>query len=288
MNQRLFLLSICLFLSSLTFAQNSLTGQDQQTLIATINLIQNEFEITKQGSQQGDLILKYSVALENGELVFNYMLPKLGENEFYQTNIILDLNDRPLVPKRDDFIGAIGDKVTPPGENMNKVILTNLIQNYINLVGDLKLTLSVKRFAPQPLLYGVTCDEIPQFTIKQKLPYIYAGIAGGLSIGAGQLFRIKGNQDFEAYEQIDDFTAAEPHYQDYEKNAGAAEAFTYAGIALLVVDVVGYTFRSIRHKKRVEVYNEYCNPQDRLTLQPFTIITEDQQLSIGLKLGYTF
>jgi len=279
------------FCSFPLFAQNDWTKEEVTKITANFNLYEDTFEIISKYKLNSEFAIQFtSVELIDKEIIISYtsLLPEGGE--YFKPSISFRMNNEQLEVVPENLFGAVQKEMTFTEElEQHQIIWTNLTKEYIELKGQLEITLSVEIFGTRQLPYDVDCGIKPTFTNKQKMPFYTAGIVGAGSLVAGQLLERKAQTDYEdLYRTQKSETDAEPFYQDANGTHHTAFIMTYAGAAILAVDAIWFFIKQRRYKKQLDTYNEFCNPE--LSIRPFLENNSPNNFALqpGLRLKYNF
>ena len=259
-------LTILFFLPLLAQTQPEVLNTSSQTTRATINLAADE--LTPLAAAPGNTqsaIEAMELSLVNGEVLLRFSLTPLEAERYYRTDIAVRLNGQDLPLTSDEFRGDIGE---PIAAGMRSITWINLLDRYINLEGELSVALKVEEWGVKVLRFGVDCNDPPTFTSKQRLPYYIAAGVGVASIGVGQLFKQQSDDVYQnQYLQSETLEQAQDPYNDANGKHHTYLVMTWAGTAILVVDVAWYIYREVRYKKRQKVFEENCDG-NALNLKP--------------------
>ncbi|MCB9263768.1 MAG: hypothetical protein H6558_01935 [Lewinellaceae bacterium] len=260
-------LTLFTLLPLLALAQPELLSTHTQSIRAGIDLVAEQLsDINTSMPGPGSNLIGLDLAVRNGELAIRYNLADLKENEaYYNTSLAVKLNGRALFPTPDQFRGAIG-RVESGGEHT--ITWINLMEEYLVLEGTLEVTLTAEVWGKRILLYGVDCNDPPEFTSRQRRPYYLAAGLGAVSIGAGQLFKQR-RDDIWDNEYLTSQTTeeADTPYKNATTNHQTYLVLSWAGSALLAGSTVLYIIRQTRYQKRRQVYEENCR-QNAIGLEP--------------------
>ncbi len=276
--------------SMASYGQTELLKKEVFQNKVKINLAENLLELNSSLSTANEDVINVSnIELIDKELVISFNSQTLENGEYFLSKLQVLLDGQPIVIEPENLFGEFDKKIEfQQASQSHKILWTNLMEDYINLKGQLEITLVTEIYGTRDLPYNVDCGIKPSFTKKQKLPFIIAGVLGAGSVGAGQIFNNKSDDQYQTYLSQETFDAADPFYQDANKNAKRGEILTIAGASVLAVDAIWFFIKQRRFKKQLETYNEFCNPE-KLNIQP-TIGFEPSSNTInsGLTLTLNF
>jgi|GEM_PF-6972545 len=231
------------------------------------------------------------LTLERGDIIISYRLPPTREQEFYEVRVSFSLNGAPLQPDLRYLRGAVGSGIeVAAGEEIKEIAWTNLLEQYINLNGELRMELTVVLHGMIPGCLEVDCTAgMPAFNRK---PFLWAGIAGAALIGVGQIFDSRADDKYEDYATFKPLdnpeTDPEDLYQDANGDHHTYLALTYAGISVLAVDAAWYLIKELSHQRKVRRYRECCR-DNALTIRPVVDLPQGDGLAqMGLKIRLNF
>jgi len=275
------------------YGQNQWTKQEKIIVEANLNLRTNDFQITKPASYEKDQVLKInSIALVDKDIIIQYKTTLPEGGQIHQSRIEFFLDGQKLNVEEEDLFGAINKSITFVEPSLHYQILwTRLLEKHIQLVGKLQIHLITEITGNRTLPFKVDCGIKPTFTHKQKIPFYAAAVVGAGSLIGSQILENKAQEDYiNIYTTQKSGEAAEPIYQDINDRHHKALIMQYAGVAILVVDATWYLIRQIRYKKRLNTYNEFCNPESNLSIRPQLelVPTNATALHAGFKLKYRF
>ncbi len=271
-------------------AQPQVLNSSSRTFRATVNLAAGQLsdQQLSAGTATSDLE-DLSLQLRNGDIIVSYRLKNPDDREdFYLTALTATLNGVPLPAAPEFLSGDVGTPLTSGGQR--QITWSGLLEKYVNLEGELTITLTAERWGELQL--PVDCDNPPSFTSKQRVPYYIAAGLGAAAIGIGQIFRAQRDDKYQEYENTRNYDAATPIYNDANSKHHTYLILTYAGAGIIVADAVLYIIRQSRYKKKLRLYQEFCN-QSNLTLAPEVEIPMSQAIGpsqgkIGFRLTYSF
>lgn len=276
--------------SMASYGQTELLKKEVFQNKVKINLTENLLELNSSLSTANEDVINVSnIELIDKELVISFNSQTLENGEYFLSKLQVLLDGQPIVIEPENLFGEFDKKIEfQQASQSHKILWTNLMEDYINLKGQLEITLVTEIYGTRDLPYNVDCGIKPSFTKKQKLPFIIAGVLGAGSVGAGQIFNNKSDDQYQTYLSQETFDAADPFYQDANKNAKRGGILTIAGASVLAVDAIWFFIKQRRFKKQLETYNEFCNPE-KLNIQP-TIGFEPSSNTInsGLTLTLNF
>lgn len=244
-------------------AQPQVLSSSSQSLKGIIDLAKGELNNGITSPNSGTKVSNLNMAIQNGDIVITYQLPVLEEDHFFEIIPVIKLDGQQLLLATDEFRGDLGRPV-PPGSK--QIIWLNPLERYINLVGQLEVTLTTNEWGELELPYDCALGE-PTFTNKQKMPYILAAGLGAASIGVGQLIKNQRDDIYQQYQDAENLAAATPLYEDANGKNHTYLILTYAGTAILVADAVMYLIRQGKYKKDLKNWETYCKP-DGIGFQP--------------------
>ncbi len=167
----------------------------------------------------------------------------------------------------------------------------DLTEGGIELGGD--YTLTVRRSE----MGWVDCSAPrPAFSLKERLPYFGAAVAGAAMVGSGLFFNNKKRDDYQNYLRLwgDEKSRAEaqPFFDSAKKNERAAQMLTVGGLAVLAADAVLFWKREMKTRKRQRTYDRFCGQKSTSMLgRPTTLpMLSDVPggLAVGLGLQFSF
>ncbi|MCB0586906.1 MAG: hypothetical protein KDD06_16490 [Phaeodactylibacter sp.] len=280
-----------LFLSLLALfaqAQPEVLSTATQTARYRINLAAGELSPISGGSASGR-IESLQASIRYGELQLNYSLaPTDDEEQYYLTKLTASLNGQPLLLAPEQIKGDIG-RLGNGGAK--QATLTGLLDRFINLEGELSITLTAEQWGEFVLPLGINCDEPPTFNGKQRLPYLIAAGVGAASIGVGQLIKQQSDDTYNnEYLTAGSLSEAQPIYEDANNKHHTYLILTYAGSAILAVDAVLYIIRGARHQRRLKLFRQYCEDGRSLGFEPLFELPSGLQPSgrAGFKMTLNF
>lgn len=284
------LLLLNLLVSISCFAQIELLQTEVLQEQIQINLAKDVLEITtaKKQATNGTVSISH-IELVDKDLIIHLDQKPFKNGDYFIINLAVKLNDETLPVEPENLFGELNKNISFSNEPQTyKIIWTNLMEEYIDLNGELAISLNVDIYGNRDLPYNVDCGIEPTFTTKQKIPFLIAGILGAGSVVAGEYLKNESEKDYDTYLSQDNFDAAEPFYQDANDKANTGQILTYAGIGILTVDAIWYFVRQRRFRKQREVYNEFCKPKN-ISFQPHVELPfGGKELNTSLKLTYTF
>ncbi|HKK87960.1 MAG TPA: hypothetical protein VJ917_03860 [Saprospiraceae bacterium] len=202
-----------------------------------------------------------NLRLEYGQMHISYSLPTLEEEgRYYQVIPSIQFNGKelPLI-LFESLRGDWGQDLNP---GKKEIIWINLIQEYKQLEGDIRIDLEINQWGQRKLPYNCDLGQ-PEFTSRQKLPYYLAAGVAAASIGVGQLFKNQSQDIYsENYLTASSFAEASPFYEDANNKHQTYLLLTYAGVGILVADITLFSIRQHKYKRSKKLYDEYC--EDRL------------------------
>ncbi|MFK7809634.1 MAG: hypothetical protein AB8F74_17650, partial [Saprospiraceae bacterium] len=258
-----------LFTSMICFAQTALLEKESIYEQMQIHLAKDILEKSTTGKAATDNNVSISkVELVDKDIIIHLNQQPFKNGEYCVVNLEVKLNDQVIEIEPENLFGVVNQKInfTEVPQN-HKIVWTNLMEEYIDMKGQLAINLSVDIYGNRDLPYNVDCGVEPSFTRKQKIPFIIAGVLGAGSVAVGQYLKNESEKDYDNYLIQENFDAAEPYYQDANDKANTGELLTNVGIAVLAVDAVWFFIRQRRFKKQMKVYNEFCRPK-KVTIQP--------------------
>ena len=272
-------------------AQYQLLNTEESSIRGDISLIDDAFSVSSVNNAGNIIVQEVSVQLSGGELIFDILLRGGEESDNYMLDMRATLDGQPIDIMRSDLYGPLGDELPAQGGLRYQVIWTNLHERYIDLSGELTLTITAQRYGVPRLPYGLECGVPPAFTKKQRLPYYLAAGVGLASIGSSIIFKGKSNDTYDNEYLTRNFAEqAEPFYQSANSDHQKSLVMRYAGIGILAVDAGLYIYRLIRLRKKEEAYREFCREDASTTVTPLVELPnatlKDGQL--GLSFTYRF
>ncbi len=277
------------------------------TLTARINLVEDQVKITgdsltvlQGGSAFETEMLLDSLAIESGELAIYYHLPQrkkergLDKREVqftYTVTLGLILNGEPIVPEPQYLLGDMGAGLSLSGkDNQFRIQWAHILQDFVNIEGELKVSLKVEEYTNLLVLLELNCQEAPSFNFEQRLPYFLAAGAGAglIVLGIAEEMRSQDIYDNE-YAKSGSLRQALPLYNKANNKHHNYIIFTTAGTVILLTDAVLYFRRSRRYKKGKNIYDQYC-PEKPLSLNPVFELPSGSPAGgqLGLRITYSF
>lgn len=276
-------------LCAAVFGQLEPVGKSIHSTTTKINLVEKQLVKLKDslvflqgGSAFQTGFLLDSIIMKWGELVIYYHLPErmvmapivrrreTGIIFNYNVYLRLTLDGNSLFPEKQYLLGDIGEGVSSKKEvNSHKIIWTHILQDYVNLQGELKVELEVEEFTNVLSWLNLNCQEIPIFETQQRLPYY---IAGGVGAGLILTGAILGSRD----------SNGDPDNDIYS-------ILMISGTGILAADAVFYFKRKRRYNLDLEIYKQYCG-SNYLSICPiFEKSTgKNSAPSAGLRLALVF
>ena len=234
-----------------------------------------DLESIKFINQMGEL----TVDMQNGEIMMTYLSKPLQDKQYYIIKLTVKLNGKPLI--------------IPPemlNQEPGKLFLFGLTEKYTHLVGNLELIVTQEKWGEYILPYGVTCEVMPTFTAKQKVPHWIGFGVGAAAISAGRFLRTESNDIYDhQYSKAATKDISTPFYTEANKKRKQYLALTYFGGGLIVADAILLIVRQNRYKKRFEIFNKFCG-QEGLSLQPTVDFSAPGTAStqVGVSMQLTF
>ncbi len=289
--QKIFIISVALLSWALSFGQYQRLDRVSHNVSAQIDLVNGQLDLTTEENLSSSMIREISISLTNGEIIVEYEFQRANQGQNYRVDFNANLNGSDLVLYREDIIGAIGQDLAANQQGRRQLIWTGLHDRYVDLNGILLMSLDVELWGQPQLPFGIECGVPPTFTMKQKMPYLIAAGVGAASLGASLLFKNKSNDTYENDYLTQNFQeAAEPFYQQANDDHQKSLIFRYAGIGILAIDAGLYIFRSIRHQRKKDAYDEYCRNVSGIRFEPVVepSLSAVNPGQLGLKLTWTF
>ena len=243
---------------SVALAQPEVLGLSTGEVSCEIDLAAGQLTKILVGGNLGD-IQDMQLSQKNGELVLDLKLRKTDDPENYyllkDLKLVLDGNPVVLLPEQ---IKGWTDQMQ--GGEGYQLVFSSLLDRFINLQGKLSVIASIERWG-EFKLPGIDCsDPPPAFTGKQRASYYIAAGVGAAAIGMGQYFRVKSEDVYDnQYLTAPSQDVATPIYEDANGKHHTYLILTYAGSVILAADVIWYFVRDSRVRRRLGLYNEYCN-----------------------------
>ncbi len=305
-----FLLFLLIGFPARICAQLQPVASSIHTITARINLVENQLEraggtlALLEGGEafETDMLLD-SLAIRSGELAVFYHLPvrdfprrwfdKAGEKLAfaYDIGLVLELNGEALVPEPPCLIGDIGEGIMlREGTNTFRITWARLLPDYINLEGNLKVSLQVEEKSNLLNLRGINCGNAPAFSFDQRLPYFLAGGVGAGLVLAGVLEEAHSRDIYNNdYENAENYRQSLGLYNKANDKHHNFLIFTTAGAAILLTDAVLYYRRTRNYRNDKRIFRQFC-PEENLAVRPVLQLPAGQYGSgqLGLHLAYTF
>lgn len=238
----------------------------------------------------GSRLSNPQLRLEGGDLILDYELQPGSVRQYYQISLEATLNGRPLALRRENLSGDLGQRLTvsEPGGS-RRILITNLLEDYPTLRGTLALTLSARLFGPRELPLNIDCSTPPTFAFKQQRWHLAAAGVGAAALFGGQLFNSRSDKEYDDYLRSPNAGVAEPFFQQARSDHQTYLSLTYAGAAILALDAGWWLVRYLGHKRRLRLYEKYCNPGTGLQWQPaYRLDTRSGTATVGVSLQYRF
>ncbi|MEO0340611.1 MAG: hypothetical protein AAF242_15555 [Bacteroidota bacterium] len=276
MRTLLYLISLVLVIPLQAQLQNPFL-QDLASLSFQIKNENLSFQIDQQETQYSQSGYQpYSISklmVERGDLKIQFQSNLIaGEELDYQVSLALQDHQGNLV---------LGSPKKLRVEENATVAWRDFIEDDYPLDKDLTLLVKME-------LFGNVCDEVPEFTFGERLPYIGALAVGSGLILAGLLSRDRAQRandnyvlDWRNNNEIDEgqaFANISNQWDDYQ-------TFTVIGASVLVLDAVIYWLvPRKKYKTELALYENYCQPRTQVRVHP----TLDLNSGIGYKIQLKF
>ncbi|RLD22347.1 MAG: hypothetical protein DRI69_01435 [Bacteroidetes bacterium] len=237
-----------------------------------------------------DRLTDVALLLKQGELHITYTLsdniPKEERNGEYNIHAVISVNDDELHIRPDKILGDYGKGISTHDGFRRTFIVTDLIEDYVTLEGQLTIQLNISYTYQVVLDFDFNCNDKPKFTTGQRIPYLIGGVVGaGLGVW-GIVIEAEAQDKYDQYKsQINDDTVL---FDEANREHKSAQALMIAGGAIIVTDAVLYLIRSKKYKKRKKIYDKYC-PND-ISFRPVIELpgVARPSGSVGLAMHYTF
>ena len=249
-----------LFLSNASFAQ--LYPLKPQTDRVAFQVVNNSGQLGIQYDtlpQTGDFPQILSITMDNADLVVNYKYK--GLNSKYTRDVVKIISiqtgpERPVLPERRDLKQQ--DQAIKIKKGMEGSVTWLDLGEEILTFGEYYV-LTIER----NIQLDVNCeDPRPQFKLKEQWPHYAIAGAGLASIGMGQVFRKKKEDEYKLFEEAwrtgESGATAQPFLdqsKDYDTNA---KIFTFVGYGILVADAVWYFVRRKDKIRKQKLFDEFC------------------------------
>ncbi len=283
------LLFTCFYHLNFLNAQVTQLGAHQMIGIYQLDLIKDALVLTQQEMlpTTENKCLNLNVRLYNNELLISYQLDDPGEEGYYIVDLEIEMDGQSIQPHSGFLLGDLG-KINVSGNEAKQIIWTQVISDLPDAAGELELTVKIEWWGRQYLAYGVNCNEYPTFGFRQKIPF-YAGLVGGLGgLVGGAVIKNNAGKHLERHKTSNVLSERMTEYDNYVDQLQAAEIVTYVSIGIIAADALFYFLRKKKHKKRVRVFEEFCNT-DRMSVQPFwNVPTASRSQEIGFHFSYQF
>lgn len=274
------------------------TITDTTTVLADIDLLEESLtNVEYLRSGVTDEVVETTITLVQGELHMTYKLNDSRSEEQvgheYEVRMVIHLNNAVLEIRPDKILGEYGFDLNTDNTAFEKtLIITDLVEKYVSLKGELVIYLIVKHeFTVDHDLENFNCDNPPVFSFKQQIPFIALGITGTGLIVSGLVINNQAKKDYdENYALHVDEELAEEDYNRANDDHQLAQVLMIGGGIILVADGVWFYLKSRDHKKRKDLFETYCSGGNPLSFQP-TVQFPDISMpsgSLGLSLTYTF
>ncbi len=266
-----------------------------------IDLVNNQLEMTdlsaairEEGNWTGQEYQPLSgigaVTLEQGELVIRYTPPTSADfpwPAYYQVELNVSINGAPLDPAPAPEYQIGTGRIAAAGNSPRKIILSHLLQQYVQLVGQLKVELRVEALID---CRGLMDDlPPPQF---RKTPYLITGGLGAGMLVAGGVLWADSQRRYDDYLDAGDAQSAEPLYEKANRRRHASLVLLFGGAAVLTGDVIAYFVRKgkLRRQQREELRQFCYSPLPGVELQPELELPSISipNGSLGIKLTYVW
>ena len=282
------LLFIPLIHAGITAGQNQLLNVSQARISAQIDVDDGQLEVNESPPIQGSIVRSLSLALENDDLRMSFLLQQGKPADEYRLKMQVTLNGSSVQVYDEDLLGDYLQRFSAAQGGEKSIIWTGILDRYYMFEGSLVITISTELWGKPALPFGVDCDELPTFSSKQKFPYYLAAGVGAATIGISAIISADAQKIYDEnyLKQLWEPTA-EPFYEDANNKRHTGLILRYAGIAILAGDAALYIYRSIRHRKKMDAYNEFCSGSE-ISISP--LIRRDflAGSQTGLRLTYIF
>ena len=281
-----------LFMGLLVQAQVEVLKTEKHLLDVQFDLSTNEFEIRSSGENSKDDFLKIaSIRYEEKEIQIDFSNLDFTGAEYYRLQMSATLEDAALSIKPENILGAVNKNILiSDTRELQTIVWTNLVEDFVELKGRLKITLSTEIYGRKELPYKVNCGVKPEFTNKQKMPFLIAALAGVGSLATGQIFKQASAREYADYLRQETFEVANPILLSANDKHHKDLVFTSVGAALLAGDVIWFLIRQRRYKKQITTYRKFCSPTEDLSIRPvFEVGPKDAVvLQTGLNIKWRF
>jgi len=261
------------------------------TITANINLLGGSLQnVDTDSIGHWGMLAGLQVTLEQGELHFKYKLrdvvPKEQRNGIYDVSAIISINNDVLRIRPDKILGDYGKGITTNHGVNREFIVTNLIEDNINLDGKLSVQLNVSYSYQVVLDFDFDCNAEPTFTTGQRIPYLAGGVIGVGLAAWGGIMEGKAQDKYDQYKSL--INDNKTLYDDANRQHKTAQALMIAGGAIIVTDIVLYVIRSKKYKKRKLIYEKYC--PKKISFRPVIDLpgVTKPSGSVGLAMHFTF
>jgi hypothetical protein len=242
-----------------------------------------------------DQLENVEVQLSQGELQVTYELKEPDADEqhshVYDVSVSITVDNVELKIRPDKIIGDYGSGITTNNGFKKEFTITELIEKYISLKGGFILTITINhRYGVQPK-FPFNCNIEPEFTPKQKIPYLVGAVVGSGLIVWGAIKNINAKDKYDnEYSLQSDPILAQPFYDEANNEHVFAQVLMYGGGAILATDALLFYLRSNIYKKRRAMFEKYCADGNKVGFNP---LIESPKLgipsgSIGISLTYSF
>ena len=274
-----------LFMGLLVQAQVEVLKTEKHLIDAQFDLSNNEFKILSSGENSKDDFLKItSIRYEEKEIQIDFSNLDFTGAEYYRLQVSASLEEIILPIRPENILGAVNKNILiEDAPELQTLVWTNLVEDFVALKGRLKITLYTEIYGRKELPYKVNCGVKPEFTNKQKMPFLIAALAGTGSLVTGQLFKQASDKEYADYLSQETFEVANPILLSANDKHHKDLVFTSVGAALLAGDVIWFLIRQRRYKKQIATYRKFCKPTEELTIRP--VFEVDPKSTLVLQTG---
>ena len=265
------------------------------TSSAEIDLANNTLtDFTLINQTEENRIRDMHLDIEYGELIIDYVLDdrltKIQRNQSYDIRIEISVGANKLnLPSYYTF-GDVGYGVTTNEGKKKRIVVSNLMDEYMNLSGTIIVNLFANHRFSLILRRPLDCDNPPTFTKKDKLPHLISAAGGVALLGAGFAIKSKSDKKYKEYKAQSDGVTAEFIYDDANGKYKTSQIMKVIGASMLVTDAALYYLRNRIYKQTLEDYRKHCDQKPAIGFKPMyeTPTATLPNGSLGLSMTYTF
>ncbi len=229
-----------------------------------------------------------AIQLEDGDLTVTYLEGRSPGRNSYQLSLSLQTANGVILTPPAYALRDHERSDDRPGQY--RLIWMDFAEQWLRLGNSYKL------FIRRSLMGVVNCSgERPEFPFKKQVPHFAAGGIGAALIGLGAVYRHQSNTAYANYQKF--WTGGKPKaesapfLEEAQKQDQNAQICTYAGLAILGVDLLWYGLRRWKIGRAQHNYDQYCNKStSSIDLAPAILFTGPARSvpGPGLAVCYTF